>query len=237
MIQIIPAIDIMDSQLVRLTKGDPSTRQHYETRDPLSMARIWTEQGADRLHIIDLDAALGKGSNKELIREIAKSVDTSLQVGGGIRTVETARRFLDMGVERIILGSMPLKDPSKSLELLDEYGERIIVALDHRYGNLMVKGWQEATAHSLREALTRFKEQGYYRFLVTNIEHDGVLKGPDFETYKEISRVANIIASGGITSTHDITRLHETGVEAAVIGKAFYEERFTLQEAVEAGQC
>ena len=237
MIEIIPAIDIMDSQLVRLTKGNPSTRQHYRNLNPLSMARIWSEQGADRLHIIDLDAALGVGSNKELIRKISKSVDASLQLGGGIRTVETARRFLDMGVERIILGSMPLKDPAKSLELLDEYGERIIVALDHRDGEVMVKGWQEATSHSLRKALTRFKEQGYNRFLVTNIEHDGVLRGPDFETYKEISRVADIIASGGVASTHDIKRLHETGVEAVVIGKALYEERFTLQEALEAGRC
>ncbi|MBD3172957.1 1-(5-phosphoribosyl)-5-[(5-phosphoribosylamino)methylideneamino]imidazole-4-carboxamide isomerase [Candidatus Bathyarchaeota archaeon] len=237
MIQIIPAIDIMNSKLVRLTKGDPSTRQHYETLDPLSMARIWVEHGADRLHIIDLDAALGKGSNKELILEIAESVEASLQVGGGIRTVETARSFLDMGVECIILGSMPLKDPIKSLKLLDEYGERIILALDHRDGNLMVKGWQETTAHSLREALTRFKEQGYYRFLVTNIEHDGVLKGPDFETYKEISRVAKIIASGGVTSTHDIKRLNKTGVKAVVIGKALYMKRFTLREAMEAGRC
>jgi phosphoribosylformimino-5-aminoimidazole carboxamide ribotide isomerase len=235
--QIIPAIDIMDSQLVRLTKGDPSTRQHYDTLDPPYMARIWVEQGADTLHIIDLDAALGKGSNKELILEIAESVDASLQVGGGIRTVEAARRFLDMGVERVILGSMPLKDPSKSMELLDEYGERIIIALDHRDGKLMVKGWQEATAHSLKKALTRFKEQGYDRFLVTNIDHDGVLKGPDFETYKEISGVANIIASGGVASTHDIKRLHETGVEAVVIGKALYTKRFTLREAMEAGGC
>ncbi len=235
--QIIPAIDIMDSQLVRLTKGDPSTRQHYETLDPLYVARIWNEQGADRLHIIDLDAALGNGSNKELIREIVESVDVSLQVGGGIRTLETARCFLDMGVERIILGSMPLTDPSKSLELLDEYGDRIILALDHRDRKLMVRGWQEVTAHSLQEALAGFKEQGYYRFLVTNIEHDGLLRGPDFETYKEISRVADIIASGGVASTHDIKRLYETGVEAVVIGKALYEERFTLQEAMEAGRC
>lgn len=235
--QIIPAIDIMDSQLVRLTKGDPSTRQHYDTLDPLFMARIWSERGADRLHIIDLDAALGNGSNKELIREIVESVDVSLQVGGGIRTLETAHSFLDMGVERIILGSMPLKDPSKSLELLDEYGDRIILALDHRDRKLMMRGWQKVTAHSLREALARFKEQGYYRFLVTNIEHDGLLRGPDFETYKEISGVANIIASGGVASTHDIKRLYETGVEAVVIGKALYEERFTLQEALEAVRC
>jgi phosphoribosylformimino-5-aminoimidazole carboxamide ribotide isomerase len=237
-LQIIPAIDIMDGQLVRLTKGDPSTRQGYLTKNPFDAAKNWAQQGAEMIHIIDLGAALGKTPNTDQILGLVDEVDVPLQVGGGIRSLEGARRLLDGGVERIILGSMPIKAPKESLMLLEEYGsDRIVIALDHRDGYLMVKGWQESTKHRLCESLQDFKEQGYQWFLVTNIDHDGTLEGPDTETYKEISTSTNIIASGGVSSLEDINRLRETGVQAVVVGKALYENRFTLAEAKEAARC
>ena len=238
MLQIIPAIDIMDGQLVRLTKGDPSTRIGYQTKNPFDAAMNWAQQGAEMIHIIDLDAALGKTPNTDQIVRLVDEITVPLQVGGGIRSLEVARRLLDGGVERIILGSMPIKAPEKSLMLLDEYGsDRIVIALDHKEGYLMVKGWQESTKHRLSDSLRDFTEQGYQWFLVTNIDHDGTLEGPDTETYKEISTSANIFASGGVSSLQDIMILKETGVQAVVIGKAFYENRFTLAEAKEAARC
>ncbi len=234
-LKIIPAIDIMDGQLVRLSKGDPSTKQQYWTHSPLEAAKKWAELGAEMIHIIDLDAALGKKPNTELILEIAEAVESPLQVGGGIRSIETAQRLLDGGVERIILGSMPIKAPLEAQKLLKAYGsERVIVALDHRKGSLMVGGWQESTDLRLRKALDGFTSQGYQWFLVTNIDQDGTLEGPDTATYAEIATGGNIIASGGVASINDIQRLKETGVEAVVIGKALYLDRFTLAEAMEA---
>jgi len=234
--QVIPAIDIMDNQLVRLTKGDPTTKESYTVTSPAEVANKWKNNGADLVHIIDLDAALGKEPNTDTILQIAENV--SLQVGGGIRTVETARRLLDGGVKRVILGSMPIKAPEEAKKLLSMYGsDRIVIALDHKQGLLMVKGWQESTEHSLMDSLDDFKEKGYSRFLVTNIDHDGVMSGPDIETYVKISGKAKIIASGGVSCIRDIKALTETGVESVVVGKALYLEKFTLKEAMEAARC
>ena len=236
--QIIPAIDIMDSQLVRLIKGDPSTKQHYPIWNPIEAAIEWARRGAEMIHIIDLDAALGKTPNMEIIMELTHELDTPLQVGGGIRTVEKAQQLLDIGVKRIILGSMPIKAPEESQKLLNEYGpERIVVALDHKDGYIMVKGWQESTERRLKVSLREFIKRGYEWFLVTNINYDGTLNGPDVSTYSKISTEARIIASGGVSSAQDIEKLKKTGVEAVVIGKALYENRFTLKEALETARC
>ena len=237
-LQIIPAIDIMDGQLVRLTKGDPSTKQSYQINSPHEAAKIWTQQGADMIHIIDLDAAFGKVPNTDEILRIAEEVDTPLQVGGGIRSSETARRLLDGGIDRIILGSIPIKNPNLSRTLLEEYGsERIVIALDHKDGYLMVKGWQESTEYRLGESLSCFTYQGYKWFLVTNIDHDGTMKGPDHMTCTGASDGIKIIVSGGVSSLDDICKLKLTGAEAVIIGKALYENRFTLTEAKEAANC
>jgi phosphoribosylformimino-5-aminoimidazole carboxamide ribotide isomerase len=236
MVKVIPAIDIMDHQLVRLTRGDPETKESYSVTSPVLAAQTWKSRGAELVHIIDLDAAFGKEPNTETILKIAETVP--LQVGGGIRSVETARRLLDGGVKRVILGSMPVKAPDEAKKLLSEYDpERIVIALDHKDGYLMVKGWQESTKHSLMGSLEDFKTQGYTRFLVTNIDHDGALNGPDTETYTRISDRARIIASGGVSRIQDIKALTETGVESVVVGKALYTEQFTLEEALEAARC
>ena len=236
--QIIPAIDILDSQLVRLTKGDPSTKESYRTSNPAEAAVEWARRGAEMIHIIDLDAALGKNPNTDMILGITQEVDTPIQVGGGIRSIEVAEKLLDGGVERIILGSLPIKEPETALKILNKYSsDRVIIALDHKNGNLMVQGWQQTTEHKLGESLQAFTQQGYEWFLVTDINQDGTLDGPDCKTYNEIACSGKIIASGGVGSLEDIRRLKETGVEAAVIGKALYLNQFSLEEAMEAAEC
>jgi phosphoribosylformimino-5-aminoimidazole carboxamide ribotide isomerase len=236
--QIIPAIDIMDGQIVRLSRGDPSTKLSYEINNPLITALNWEEQGAEYIHIVDLDAALGKRSNIDIILEIASKLEIKIQVGGGIRNLTTALKLLDRGVERIIVGSMPIKTPETAKKLLEWYGpDRIVIALDHKDGYLMVKGWQESTELPLFVTLSNFIDQGFQWVLVTNIEHDGTFKGPDIQTYSQIPDKAKIIASGGVRSIDDINQLMQINVKAVVIGKALYERRFTLKEAMEATKC
>jgi phosphoribosylformimino-5-aminoimidazole carboxamide ribotide isomerase len=228
----------MDGQIVRLSRGDPATKQNYEISNPIKTALQWEEQGAEFIHIIDLDAALGKRSNLEIILKIASKLETKIQVGGGIRNLTTALKLLDGGVERIIIGSMPIKTPETAKKLLERYGpDRIVIALDHKEGYLMVKGWQESTKLSIFNTLKNFINQGFQWVLVTNIEHDGTFKGPDIQTYSQIPDKAKIIASGGVRSINDINQLKQTKVKAVVIGKALYERRFTLIEAIEATKC
>ena len=232
--QLIPAIDIMGGGVVRLRRGDENAVTRYDAEGtPLELARFWYEQGAECLHLVDLDAALGRASNEEIVKAIIVDVGVPVQVGGGIRSLESARGLLDLGAGRIVLGSMALEDPDSVAVLLDEYGEsRVIVALDHRRGVVLRRGWKEPTGWRLEAALGEFAAKGVEWFLVTDVDRDGAMEGPDLETYSRIKGGASIIASGGVRSLADLLRLRETGVEAAVVGRALYEGRFTLVEAI-----
>jgi phosphoribosylformimino-5-aminoimidazole carboxamide ribotide isomerase len=239
---VIPAIDIMDGQVVRLTKGDEGARTDYgDSGSPLDTARRWRSEGAEYLHVIDLDATLGRGDNRDLVQSIVDDLQIPIQIGGGIRSLESARSFLDKGVDRIILGSLAMKSPEGVSSLKDEYGEdRIVVALDHRRGIVLDKGWKGSTGRPLEEALMEFTGLGLKWFLITDTDRDGTLEGPDTETYAKLSGDASIIASGGVGSLGDLGTLVGTGVEAVVVGKALYEGVFTLPEAlshVEASEC
>lgn len=232
--QLIPAIDIMDGGVVRLRRGDEDAVTRYDAQGtPLDLARLWCEQGAECLHLVDLDAALGRGSNREIVKAVILDVGVPVQVGGGIRSLEAARGLLDLGAGKIVLGSMTLEDPDNVAVLLDEYGEsRVIVALDYRRGIVLRKGWKEPTGWRLEAALDEFAARGVEWFLVTDVDRDGAMEGPDLETYSRIQGEASIVASGGVRSLDDLLRLRETGVEAAVVGRALYEGRFTLAEAI-----
>ena len=239
---VIPAIDIMDGQVVRLTKGDEEARTNYgDSGSPLDTARRWRREGAEYLHVIDLDATLGRGDNRELVQAIIDDLEIPVQIGGGIRSLESARSLLDEGVARIILGSLAMKSPESVSSLREEYGgDRIVVALDHRRGIVLDKGWKGSTGRPLDEALREFTDLGLKWFLITDTDRDGTLEGPDTETYSKLSGDASIIASGGVGSLGDLTTLVGTGVEAVVVGKALYEGVFTLPEAlshVEASGC
>jgi phosphoribosylformimino-5-aminoimidazole carboxamide ribotide isomerase len=237
LLQAIPAIDIMKGKVVRLTQGDPNLVKQYDfIGSPIEFTEKWKREGAEKLHIIDLDAAFSKGDNRALIIEIAKTIRLPIQVGGGIREIETARNLLNNGVTWVILGSLAFSEPNAIAELQKEFGkDRIIVALDNKEGKIMVQGWKSATEFTVSQALQEFSRREVRTFLITSIAKDGMLSGPDLETLGKACKFPDIdvIAAGGIGSRRDLTALKEVGVKAAVIGKALYEGRFTLKEAID----
>jgi len=231
---VIPAIDLMGGKVVRLSRGDPITRRSYEQfGDPVETARSWELQGASRLHVIDLDAAFGRSNNHEVISRIMKAVDIPTQVGGGIRSLKSAKEALDGGVSEVILGSMAIREPLNVNRLMEEYGpERIIISLDHLEGKIRIKGWTEDTRLDLEETLNKFASNGVKKFLITSIDRDGTLSGPNYTTLTRVVSKGRIIAAGGIGSLQDLSDLKKIGVSAAVVGKALYDGRFTLAEAL-----
>jgi phosphoribosylformimino-5-aminoimidazole carboxamide ribotide isomerase len=235
-LQLIPAIDLMNGKIVRLTHGDPETAKVYDQfGGPVETAKKWRAEGARKLHIIDLDAALGMGNNLAVIAEIAESVDLPIQVGGGIRKIEAVEKVLKLGVSQVILGALAFSAPKAVTQIQQEFGaESVIVALDNRDDKIMVEGWKTATALGMKEALEKFAALGVKAFLVTSITKDGTLSGPDLDTLREACQYPSveIIAAGGIGDLNDLVALKRVGVEGAVIGKALYEGRFTLKEAL-----
>jgi phosphoribosylformimino-5-aminoimidazole carboxamide ribotide isomerase len=226
----------MNGKIVRLTHGDPKTAKVYDQfGGPVETAKKWFAEGAGKIHIIDLDAALGSGDNLSVIAEIVENMDLPIQVGGGIRKVEAAEKLLKLGVNQVILGALAFSDPEAVSQIQQEFGaESIIVALDNKDGKIMVEGWKIATGLGVKEALEKFVALGVNTFLVTSITRDGTLSGPDLETLREACQYAgaSIIAAGGIGSLDDLVALKRVGVAGAVIGKALYEGKFTLKEAL-----
>jgi len=238
--QVIPAIDLMRGKVVRLTKGDPDQATFYDDMGtPVEIAAKWKAQGAERLHVIDLDAALGRPDNLKVVNDIAKATALPIQVGGGIRSVEAARRLLVAGIDFVILGSLALREPSSVTLLLKEFGpERFIIALDNKDGLIMVEGWTSSTTYTVMAALEEYAGMGVKTFLITSIARDGTLSGPDLDTLNEACRYSDVsvIAAGGIGDLRDLALLSHTGVWGAVVGKALYEGRFTLEQAIKTGK-
>jgi phosphoribosylformimino-5-aminoimidazole carboxamide ribotide isomerase len=234
--KVIPAIDLMKGKVVRLTRGDPATAKVYDQwGTPLQVALKWKAEGAERLHIIDLDAAFGLGNNLPVIKEIADNVALPIQVGGGIRTVDAVEAILTAGIRCVILGALAFSQPNAIARIRGKFGiESMIVALDNRDGRVMVEGWKTGTGFTMWEALEKFVKLGVTTFLITSIAKDGMLQGPDLETLSEACTYprVNVIAAGGIGSLGDLVALKQVGVESAVVGKALYEGRFTLKEAI-----
>jgi phosphoribosylformimino-5-aminoimidazole carboxamide ribotide isomerase len=226
----------MNGKIVRLTHGDAKTAKVYaQFGGPIETAKKWKAEGARKLHIIDLDAALGTGNNLSVIAEIAGSVDLPIQVGGGIRRLEAAEKLLKLGVSQVILGALAFSDPKAVTQIQQRFGAKsVIVALDNKDGKIMVEGWKTATGLGIKEALEKFAALGVKAFLVTSITKDGTLSGPDLDTLREACQYPNVkvIAAGGIGGLDDLIALKRVGVEGAVIGKALYEGRFTLKEAL-----
>jgi len=236
--QVIPAIDLMKGKVVRLTRGDPNTAKIYgHFGSPVEVALKWKIEGAQRLHIIDLDAAFGQGNNLNIIADIVKATELPIQVGGGIRSYEAAEKLLATGIKYVILGALAFSNPRSITQILDKFGpEHAIVALDNKDGKVMVEGWQTSTEYSIEEAMSKFCELSVKNFFITSIAVDGTLQGPDLETLEEASQVPNvdIIAAGGIGGVNDLMTLKRVGVKGVVVGKALYEGRFTLKEGIEA---
>jgi len=234
--KVIPAIDLMKGKVVRLSRGDPATAKVYDQwGTPVQVALKWKAEGAERLHIIDLDAAFGIGNNLPVIKEIAETVALPIQVGGGIRTVESAEKILTAGIRYVILGALAFSQPDAIARLRGKFGlESMIVALDNKDGRVMVEGWKTGIGFTMWEAMEKFVNLGVTTFLITSIAQDGMLQGPDLETLSEASTYpgVKVIAAGGISSLGDLVALKQVGVESVVVGKALYEGRFTLKEAI-----
>jgi phosphoribosylformimino-5-aminoimidazole carboxamide ribotide isomerase len=237
---VIPAVDLMDGSVVRLLQGDPTTSTRYTAYgNPVETAQRWADAGAPMIHVVDLDAAVGHGDNLPVIAEIARSVTVPVQVGGGIRTFDAARRLFAQGVARIIVATLAFEREPVLRHLLATYGDtRIMVALDYLHGTVMKRGWTRTTVLTLEEALTTFLGIGVSTFLLTAISQDGQLTGPDFATLRGVVRTvdAEIFAAGGVTSLNDVTRLKRIGVKGIIVGKALYEGRFTLEDALQRGE-
>ena len=239
-LKIIPAIDLMKGKVVRLTRGDPEKLKEYEHfGDPITVAKKWENEKADAIHVIDLDAALDIGSNINEITKIIQEVNIPIQVGGGIRTFEIAENLLSMDVDRIIVGTLAFNDPLAFSTLLKNFGcDRVVVALDHSGGEIMVRGWRDATRINVDDAIVKFIDLGVKFFLMTSISRDGMLTGPDIFLLAKTKNFigVNIIAAGGVSSLKDLITLKQIGVWGVVIGKALYEGLFNLKEAIEIGK-
>ena len=234
--KVIPAIDLMKGKVVRLSRGDPATAKFYDQcGTPVQVAMKWKAEGAERLHIIDLDAAFGIGNNLPVIKEIAEAVALPIQVGGGIRTVETAERILTAGIRHVILGALAFNEPNAIPRIRQKFGlDSIIVALDNKAGRVMMEGWKTETSLTMWEAMEKFVKLGVITFLITSIAQDGMLQGPDLETLGEVFTYPGVklIAAGGICCLGDLVALKQVGIESVVVGKALYEGWFTLKEAI-----
>ncbi len=234
---IIPAIDLMQGKVVRLSRGDPATAKYYEQwGTPVQVALKWKNEGASRLHLIDLDAAFSAGDNTTVVAEVAKASCLPIQVGGGIRTQAQAEKLLEIGVNHVILGALAFSDFHVIPKLQQKFGsDSVIVALDNKRDKVMVEGWKTETEFTLWVALEKFINLGVTTFLITSITQDGMLQGPDLETLSKACTYqrAKVIAAGGIGSLNDLVALKQVGVQGVVVGKALYEGKFTLREAIE----
>jgi phosphoribosylformimino-5-aminoimidazole carboxamide ribotide isomerase len=229
---VIPAIDLRGGRAVRLVQGDPENETAYST-DPVEVAVRFQEEGARRLHVVDLDAAFAEGDNRPVVAEICRSVQVPVQVGGGMRSPETIEHVLAAGAARAILGTAAATDPTFVRRAVEEHAEAIVVAVDVRAGRVMVRGWQEE-GPAIEKAIPALDDAGAPRYLVTSIARDGTLRGPDMTLYEDIRRLTErpIIASGGVRDADDVWALRDLGCEAAVAGKALYEKTLKLSQVI-----
>ncbi|HKU49945.1 MAG TPA: 1-(5-phosphoribosyl)-5-[(5-phosphoribosylamino)methylideneamino]imidazole-4-carboxamide isomerase [Nitrososphaera sp.] len=229
--KVIPAIDIMGGSVVRLVKGDAASKVVY-SNDPVETAKKWETAGADMLHVVDLDAAFSAGSNSDAIFRIAEAVKIPVQAAGGIRSQEAAEAMLSK-VSRVVIGTMAYTDQDVVRKLAKKNAGRVVISIDQSGGNVMVKGWKESAGVKIADAISQFRSIGIEEFLLTSVERDGTLQGPDMETLAEAARSpgARIIASGGISSVVDVIRVKSVGCSSVILGKAMYEGRISVEKA------
>ncbi len=231
---ILPAIDIKDGQCVRLYQGDYAQITTYDT-DPVPVAQRWQSAGASWLHIVDLDgAAAGQPVNTELIRRIRAAISLHIELGGGMRTLPYIKQMLDLGIDRVILGTVALTNRALLAEALAHWSERIAVGLDARDGWVAIAGWRETSRVQATSLAAELSAAGVQRFIYTDIARDGALRGPNLNALREMQQVIScpLIASGGVSSLDDLRSLAALGIEGAIVGKALYTGDVDLAEAV-----
>ncbi len=230
--KIIPAIDLMDGKVVRLYKGDPEKKTIYSD-NPIDIAKKWEKKGADMIHLVDLDATLGLGSNFDIIKKLVSEVSIPVEVAGGLRNETTISETLSFA-PRVVIGTLAFQEKGILKKLLDAYGkERIIISVDHVDGKIMVNGWQKATDKNLIEEIKSFVEMGFSDFLLTNVSKDGTLEGPDLKFLEEACKIknVNVISSGGISNISDVSEVKAKNAYGVILGKALYENLLSIEEA------
>ena len=221
--RIIPAVDVLDHQVVQLVGGKPGSQQ-IVMPDPIKVAQMWLDKGADYLHLVDLDGAFGKPNNLETFKRIAKDVDVPVEIGGGIRDADTIDDLVSAGVDRIIVGTKAVKEPDWLIEMADRHPGRIVLSMDTKEGKIAIKGWQESAAIMIEDMFDRIRGVPLAAVLNTNVDVEGQRKGIDriqAESFIKQCPV-NVIASGGVTSYEDARILSDAGAEGAVVGLAMY---------------
>ena len=230
--KIIPAIDLMEGKVVRLYKGDPNKKTIY-SENPLEIAKKWESAGADMIHLVDLDATLGRGSNFEALGNIAKSVKIPVQVAGGLRNETIIEEALEFA-QRVVIGTLAFKDKTVLDKLLATYGnEKLVISVDHSDGKIVTNGWKETTSLELVSIVKDLVKNGFTEFLSTSINRDGTLQGPDLKwlsSLREIKNV-NVIASGGISNIEDVMSVKKLNPFGVILGKALYENKVSIEEA------
>lgn len=234
-LELLPAVDVADGQAVRLTQGEAGSETSYG--DPLAAALDWVKGGAEWIHLVDLDAAFGRGSNAALLAEVVRAVDVKVEMSGGIRDDESLDRAMATGCARVNLGTAALENPEWTASAIARYGDRVAVGLDVRGTTLAARGWTQ-DGGDLWEVLARLDAEGCSRYVVTDVKKDGMLSGPNLELLAQVCNATNapVVASGGISSLADIAKIRALtplGVEGAIVGKALYNGNFTLPQALD----
>jgi phosphoribosylformimino-5-aminoimidazole carboxamide ribotide isomerase len=234
---IIPAIDLKEGKCVRLLRGEEGTETVF-SQDPLAVARKWEECGAKRIHVVDLDGAFsGKPRNFELIKEIVNSVSCSVQIGGGIRDIETIERYLETGLDRVILGTVAVQKPEILAEANRKFPQRVAVGIDTKNGRIAVRGWKQTIDFDLKSFLDYLKSAGVSLVIHTDIDRDGTLEGMNINAVEEFVRNSPIpiIASGGISSLNELEKLSNlttVGLLGVILGKSIYSGKIDLRDAI-----
>lgn len=235
--RILPAVDLMDGHAVQLIGGDPD-RRAVDEDDPVARARRFVDDGATGLHVVDLDAALEQGDNRDAVRALVDAVDVPVQVGGGIRTTNDLDELLDLDVAAVVVGTRALQDPDWLARMAEANPERIVVALDARHGEVVVRGWREGTGQDVEHVVQRLEGLPLAGILCTAVHSEGRMEGVDEQAFRRLVAATDhpIIASGGISTTADIRTLVEAGCDACVVGMAVYTDQLPLTAALRAAQ-
>ncbi len=235
--KIIPAIDLMNGEVVRLFKGDPKQKTVYSD-NPVEIAKKWEDAGADMLHLVDLDATLELGENYEIIKKICDSISIPVQVAGGLRDIKKISAVLDFA-QRAVIGTIAMELKQSDQEqilsnLVSQFGrDRLVVSIDHVDGEIVTHGWQKNTGIKLLETTHEFVQHGYSEFLTTNVSKDGTLDGPDIQSLENVCKIGgtNVIASGGISKLDDVESVRKCNPYGVILGKALYEGLISIEEA------
>lgn len=229
--KVIPAIDLMEGRVVRLVRGDPQNKTVY-SYNPIEIAQKWEKAGADRIHVVDLDATLGRGSNLQIIKKISQKVSVPIQVAGGLRNENTIDDALGFA-SKVVLGTFAFKNKEILPKILAEFGkDRIVISVDQLNGKIVIDGWKQDTGMDLIPAVESFLKLGFSEFLLTSVDRDGTLLGPDLKSLRQVCDIKNakIIASGGISNLQDTMDVKKCGVFGIILGKALYDRKISIEE-------